>query len=190
MGKDSSPSVPFEFNADSGTINGKVLGTRMTALGAVGWASLQAELDSTFMTGGSVILQRMGYSYGLYLGRVAKQKALKSGKKLGPNGPFDVLLEASKDEGWGRMTLNTGDFTLGAVRLIVKDCFFCLFEKKGSTPKCHYLTGVIGGVADEITALNHRVIEGRCVAKGDNLCEIIIERVTAQSTGTSPSILI
>jgi len=182
LGKDKQGETPLNFDPEGGVINDKTMGARVLVLGSVGWASIENELDSTFMTGGSVILQRMGYSYGRFLGRLTKAMALKSNKKVTPETSWDTLLKASKDEGWGRLSLNSGDFTLGVVRLILKDCVFCLHDKQGTMPRCHFVTGVAGGVADEITGFNHRVTEGRCVAKGDTLCEIILERVSQPET--------
>ena len=151
------------------------------AIASFGWASLQAELQSTFMTGGSVILQRMGYSYGRYLAKLARQKALRTKKTLTPGSALDILLEASRDQGWGRLTLNGGDFAIGNVSLVMKNCFFCLHEKKGTSATCHFLVGLVVGVADEVTGSSHKASEARCVSKDDGLCEIRVERVAQQA---------
>jgi len=155
------------------------------AIGSFGWASLQAELQSTFMTGGSVILQRMGYSYGRYLAKLAKQKALKTKKTLVASSVLDVLEEASSEQGWGKLSLNGGDFDIGSVNLVMKNCFFCLHEKRGSVATCHFLVGLVVGVTDEITGLSHKAQEGRCEVKGDGLCEVKIERVTQPTPGST-----
>ena len=155
------------------------------AIGSFGWASLQAELQSTFMTGGSVILQRMGYSYGRYLAKLAKQKALKTKKTLVASSVLDVLAEASSEQGWGKLSLNGGDFDIGSVNLVMKNCFFCLHEKRGSFATCHFLVGLVVGVTDEITGLSHKAQEGRCEVKGDGLCEVKIERVTQPTPGST-----
>lgn len=189
MGKDQKTSIPLIVDQESGTVTEAAMGYRLMTLAAQGWAGIKAELDSTFMTGGSVILQRMGYSYGRYLGRFAKAKALKDNKKLTPSSTWDILLEASRLGGWGKLSINTGDFTMGVVRLILKDCIFCLHDKRGTVANCHFLVGVVGGAADEVTGYNHRVIEGRCRATGDTLCEIILERVSQQEEGAGEPVV-
>ena len=143
----------------------------------VGWANLSVELESTFMSGSSVILQRMGYAYGKYLAKVAKQSAAKQKKQVTPKSILNIMMEAAKSHGWGMMTLGGGDFETGAATLIVKDCFFCMHEKKGTASKCYFLVGILGGVADEVAGMSHRVSEGRCSAKDDGLCEFRAERV-------------
>lgn len=185
MGKDQKPSTPLVADQESGTVTEVAMGSRVMTLAAQGWAGIKAELDSTFMTGGSVILQRMGYSYGRYLGKFAKLKAIKDNRKLTPNSTWDILLEASRIGGWGKLSINTGDFNLGVVRLVLKDCIFCLYDKQEAAANCHFLVGVVGGAADEVTGYNHRVIEGRCKGMGDTLCEIILERVSQQEEGTA-----
>lgn len=158
----------------------KSLNSRVMAIASFGWASLQSELQSTFMTGGSVILQRMGYSYGRYLARLAKQRALRARKTLTPSSVLDILLEASSDQGWGKLSVIGGNFEIGSVNLVMKNCFFCLHEKKGSFATCHFLVGLVVGVADEVTGFSHKASESRCVSKDDGLCEIKVERVTQQ----------
>ena len=150
-------------------------------IASFGWASLQAELQSTFMTGGSVILQRMGYSYGRYLARQAKQRASKTKKTVASSSALDILLEASRDQGWGKLSLSGGDFKMGSANLVMKDCFFCLHEKKGTSATCHFLVGLVVGVTDEVTGFSHKASEPRCVSKDDGLCEIKLERVAQQA---------
>ncbi len=180
MGKEEETAPPFLADPEAGTISGKFLQSRVMAIASFGWASLQSELQSTFMTGGSVILQRMGYSYGRYLAKLAKQKATKSKKQVGAATALDVLLEASRDQGWGKLSLVQGDFQIGSVNLVMKNCFFCLHEKKGSAATCHFLVGLVVGVADEVTGYSHKGSESRCASKDDGLCEVKIERVAQQ----------
>ena len=182
MGKDDQLASQFASDPEDGTIVGKVLQTRVMAIGSFGWASLQAELESTFMTGGSVILQRMGYSYGRYLAKQAKQRASKAKGTITPASPLDILLEASRDQGWGRLSLSGGDFQVGTVNLVMKNCFFCLHEKKGASATCHFLVGLVVGVTDEVTGFSHKASEARCMSKDDGLCEIRVERVTQQAS--------
>jgi predicted hydrocarbon binding protein len=113
----------------------------------------------------------MGYSYGRYLGRVARSES------KGPDEALEALQEFASEAGLGELALNSGDLVSGQARVILKNCFFCLHIKESSEPVCHILTGIVGGVVDEIIGKNHRVLEERCIAKGDAFCEISIERV-------------
>lgn len=169
--KETPPPDLFAIDLGHGTIKRKSDGVRVMALGSPGWATLQQELSSTFISGAAVILQRMGYSYGKYIGGVAKSQ------QKSPQEALDTLHSFARDSGWGELVLNGGDLYSGQARLILRECIFCLHIKEASEPVCHMLVGLIGGVADEIIGGTHRVIEEKCAAKGDKVCEILIERV-------------
>lgn len=175
MVKEKEIPVRYDIDEEHGIVKDKVLDSRILVLGSYGWATVQAELDSTFITGGSVILQRMGYSYGRYLGQLIK----KMFEKKDPV-PVAVqaLIQLVKGAGWGNMTLTGGDLSQGVLNLAVRDCLFCMHMKKGTEPRCYFLAGTVAGFADAITGNQHRSHEGRCIAKEDNVCEIILERVS------------
>lgn len=169
--KEVQPDDLFAIDRQHGIIKRKSDGVRVLALGSPGWATLQKELSSTFISGAAVILQRMGYSYGRYIGRVSKSQ------QRSPREALDTLQAFSKESGWGELVLNGGDLYAGQARLMLRECIFCLHIKEASEPVCHMLVGLIGGVSDEIIGGTHRVIEEKCVGKGDNVCEIVVERV-------------
>ncbi len=180
MPKDKAPLPPsYDVDSDGGIVKGDVLGSRVVVFGSYGWANIEAELNSTFVTGGSVILYRMGYSYGKYLGLVAKQRA----NKVDPSSiAVDLMINVAKTSGWGNMTLNGGALAQGVLRLIIKDCLFCVHLKKGAEPRCSFLAGVAAGIADEVTGANHTAREERCIAKDDLVCEIVLERTAAAAS--------
>jgi predicted hydrocarbon binding protein len=169
--KDLSKDNPFDIDPEHGTITRKSDGIRVFTMGSVGWASLQKELASTFISGANVILQRMGYSYGRYLGNVAKARQVTAQEAL------ESLQRFSKESGWGELVLNGGDLFSGQARLLMRNCIFCLHIEGAQEPVCNMLSGLIQGVAEEIIGADYRVIEEKCVAKGDAFCEVAIERV-------------
>lgn len=155
-----------------GIVTRKEDGTRVIALGSHGWATIERELESTFITGAAVILQRVGYSYGRAMGRAAKKQ------EIAPEMAFDAMQSLARESGWGGFTLNSGDLNRGEARITVRDCFFCLHAKESAEPVCFVLVGLVAGMADEILGVSHRVTEEKCIAKGDNICEILIERLS------------
>lgn len=173
MGKEkkAQETPAFESDLEMGVIRRKSDGGRVMAVGSVAWVTLEHELASTFVTGAAVILQRMGYSYGRYVGKVA----IANGRE--PTDALDVIVRHAKEAGWGRISLNSGDLQTGQARLVVRDCFFCLHWKDSVSPVCFMLSGFVNGVVDEMLSRNHRVLEQRCIAKGDNICEINIEKL-------------
>lgn len=146
-------------------------GSRFIAMESHGWATIEKELESTFITGAAVILQRVGYSYGRAVGRAAKKQ------EVTPEQTFEVMQKVARGSGWGGFTLNSGDLMGGTAGITVKGCFFCLHARESTEPICHVLAGLVNGMADEIIGVSHRVTEGKCIAKGDAVCEILIERL-------------
>ena len=161
---------PFDIDPQHGIIKRKSDGSRVIAIGSLGWANLEKELTSTFVSGAAVILQRMGYSYGSYLGAMARSQEKTEQDAL------EALQGFSRESGWGELVLNGGDLSGGQARLVLRNCIFCLHIEEASEPVCYMLTGLIGGVADQIIGGTHRVLEESCVAKGDAFCEIVVER--------------
>ena len=161
----------LDVDLTKGIVIRKEDGSRVIALGARGWATIERELQSTFITGAAVILQRVGYSYGRSVGRAAK------GQEIAPEQTFEVIQSLARESGWGGLSLNSGDLSRGEARISVRDCFFCLHSGEATEPVCHVLVGLIGGMADEIVGVSHRVLEEKCIAKGDAVCEILIERL-------------
>jgi predicted hydrocarbon binding protein len=171
---EKEPKAEFlDVDLARGTVTRKDDGSRVIALGSHGWATIEKELQSTFITGAAVILQRMGYSYGRAMGREAKRQ------DIAPEQTFEVIQSLARESGWGGLTLNSGDLFGGEARITVRDCFFCLHATEATEPVCHILTGLVGGIADEIIGVSHRVTEEKCIAKGDAVCEILIERLSS-----------
>ena len=162
---------PYDVDLEKGIVTRKADGTRVIAMGSHGWATIEHELASTFITGAAVILQRVGYAYGRAMGRAARTGDTP------PDEAFSALQSLARESGWGQLSLNSGDLYGGQARIVVRGCFFCLHAREATEPICHVLVGLIGGIADEIIGATHRVSEEKCVAKGDTLCEILIERV-------------
>jgi predicted hydrocarbon binding protein len=161
----------LDVDLTKGTVTRKDDGTRVIALGSRGWATIEKELQSTFITGAAVILQRIGYSYGRAMGRAAKKQ------EIAPEQTFEAIQSLARESGWGGLTLNSGDLFGGDARITVRDCFFCLHATEATEPVCYILTGLVNGMADEIIGVSHRVTEEKCIAQGDAVCEILIERM-------------
>jgi len=161
----------YNVDLEHGIVTRKADGQRVVALESHGWTTIEKELESTFMTGGSVILQRVGYSYGRAMGRAAKAK------QVTPEETFDTMQMMARQSGWGTLILSSGDLFGGEARVTVRDCFFCLHARESPEPVCHVLVGLINGIADEIIGVTHRASEEKCIAKGDAVCEVLIERV-------------
>src|SRR5712692_9563524 len=91
-----------------------------------GWATIERELESTFVTGAAVIMQRVGYSYGRAMGRAARNQ------EIPPEQTFEQMQALARESGWGLFTLSSGDLYGGMARITVRDCFFCLHAAESS----------------------------------------------------------
>ncbi|HEV2138976.1 MAG TPA: 4-vinyl reductase [Nitrososphaerales archaeon] len=161
----------FDVDLEHGAVTRKVDGSRVMMMGSHGWATIERELESTFVTGAAVIMQRVGYSYGRAMGRAARNQ------QLPPEQTFEQMQELARESGWGQFTLSSGDLFGGMARITVRDCFFCLHARESTERVCFVLAGLVGGIADELIGSTHRVTEERCIAKGDAVCEVLVERV-------------
>ena len=161
----------FDVDLDHGVVTRKADGSRVFTMDSRGWATVEQELASTFITGAAVILQRVGYAYGRAMGRAIRREQGEQEDVLG------VIQGIARESGWGQLGLNSGDLYGGQAKIIVRGCFFCLHAREATEPVCHVLVGLIGGLADELIGGTHRVIEEKCIAKGDAVCEILAERV-------------
>jgi predicted hydrocarbon binding protein len=168
----------FEIDSEKGTIRNTSLESRVAVFGSLGWALMEVELDSIFITGAVVIIQRMGYSYGKYLGQLFKRKA----DKVDPvSTALSEFVKVAKESGWGNFSHTGGDIRMGTFTVVARDCIFCANVKKRKDSRCHFLVGVLAGLADEVTGVNHRAREEACIAKEDTYCEFIVERVAEQT---------
>ena len=170
--QDEEKEEVLEVDLERGVVTRKFDGSRVMALGSRGWATIEKELHTTFVTGAAVILQRLGYSYGRAMGRAAKNQ------ELPPEQTFEVIQTLARESGWGQFSLSSGDIYHGEARIAVRDCFFCLHTRDATEPVCHVLAGLIAGLADEIIGVSHRVMEEKCIGKGDAVCEILIESLS------------
>ena len=70
----------------------------------------------------------------------------------------------------------TGDIRYGSrFTVAVANCVFCEKEELASTPQCGFLEGILKGIADRVFGTPHKVLEERCAATGEALCQFIVE---------------
>jgi predicted hydrocarbon binding protein len=169
--KKETDSVAYGVDNEKGIVTRKIDNTRVITVSSYAWATLERELTTTFLSGGAVILQRMGYSYGKHIAKVAMKESNDNDSVL------EMILDFIAESGWGKPILSGGDLSTGQARIALKNCFLCEHVKDSKEPVCHMFVGLIAGISDEIFGSNHRVVESRCVAKGDPFCEVSVEKI-------------
>ena len=158
------------FLAPSGEIRDPKLGGRVFLLAASAWAEMRNGLyESVSEPAGRALLWHMGKRYGFSLGSRAKAGVNSRAKAL------RLLAEMATYSGWGLVNLN-GDLENGAkIEVEFRNCVFCFGVKDAKSPECHFLTGVISGIAEAVFGREFKVSEERCSAMNHEKCYFIVE---------------
>lgn len=163
----------FDRDYDKGTITSRKAKVRALLLAAPAFAIMQEELYRVFSTGASIILMNFGRPYG---------KNLAISEKRYTDNPVNILNSLTRlaaTAGWGRVTLAGDKVYEDHLRVVVRNCVFCEYVEKRGTPSCYFLAGVIAGIAEELYGDQTRVSEEKCISKGDDHCEFLVQRVDA-----------
>ena len=121
-----------------------------------------------------------GYTAWLYqLGIALGKSAYRSNKEL-IGEDFEKLLKLGsvmfEQVGFGRVKIVEADALKGRVVIRVSDSFECeLYKGQTSEPSSFFIKGMLKGYFDELIKRDVKVIETKCIAKGDPYCEFIIE---------------
>ncbi len=126
---------------------------------------MEDALQQVFTSGAFVIIATMAKSCGRWL---CKNFIAKSASVMEALEKFSELMS---QRNWGEFSFSEVDFKNGAGRIAVKNCFESRKRGGADKPCCHFLTNFVAGFLSELFAKNIRVIERKCVAKGDDLCE-------------------
>jgi len=140
-------------------------GSRIFVMSASGWASIKKELADTFPTESGIILERMGYSYGADL-------ASSLGRASDKIGAFGLYVATN---GWGKLTVLTGDPLGTSSSLGLNGCVFCSSMKGDPSLGCTFFTGVLHGLLDELADEEHAITESKCECRGDPVCQFDVE---------------
>ena len=141
-------------------------GWRVVILGQTGMAGIFQDIQSTFGTGGDVILHKGGLVYG-------KDLVEFLGRKMGKDfvvQNFEYALGLLSAGGWGVPALAKVDLDTLAATVTVAGCFECE-GKKSSKPMCAFERGTFAGVAGAIFGVEFECVETKCSGRGDELCE-------------------
>ncbi len=123
---------------------------------------------------GPVTATSFQYEIGRNGGRVYVRLLGKAGYKLGD---FQAMQKAANRfgtmAGWGKLEVVESDPTTRFVRVRWRNGL-SVRNKRGKTPVCHFVRGVMTGAAEEAWGQRCESIEIYCEGKGDSYCEAII----------------
>jgi predicted hydrocarbon binding protein len=90
---------------------------------------------------------------------------------------ISTMMELQEMMGWGNITIKQFDLEKKYIELHWKsEIAQSLFEKFGKQkePMCSWPMGVVTGALEELTGLKLKVKEIKCIAKGDDHCELVL----------------
>ena len=142
-------------------------GTRVVILGSQAIVNMFGALEKVFGTGGSVIIQQQGMSYG-------KAMAEELGKTL-PR-PYMIRnykygMQLLMATGWGIPTVIRAYDDLSRADVRVDDCFECQGRKSGK-PAGYFISGYLAGAFSYLSGKELHGKETKCVSAGAEYCEI------------------
>ncbi len=126
------------------------------------------------------------YQVGVRMGRGLSKKHVSLSKELGVDDPFDVVrriaLPLFQSLGYG-----LGEVEKRGEDIIVRkyECIECTSLKEileenpglltgGESPECSMVRGIIEGAVSEIMGVEYESREEKCVARGDEYCELVL----------------
>ncbi len=130
-------------------------------------------LDEVFESGAYVILFEMGHRVGRrFVEEVRERFGVDKLRALQVLGSFAVA------RGWCVPELVEWDEQKPRLVVRMHNLFTCKpFAGQREAPTGHFMRGVLAGIVEELTGASVKVVETRCVAKGDPYCEFVVERV-------------
>ena len=142
-------------------------GARVVMLETAALVNMFDSLQNLFGTGGAVIIQQQGFSYG-------KAQAADLGKTLTRpymmrNYKYGLMMLMAT--GWGIPTVLKANTNLTEVTVRMDECFECVGRKRGRVG-AHFVSGYFAGI---FSYLSGKALHGRetaCVALGSDHCEI------------------
>ena len=121
-----------------------------------------------------------GYTAWLYqLGIALGKSAYKSNKEL-IGEDFEKLLKIGsvmfEQVGFGKVKIVEADALKGKVVIRISDSFECeLYKGQTNEPSSFLIKGMLKGYFDELIKRDVKIVETKCIAKGDPYCEFVIE---------------
>jgi len=120
----------------------------------------------------AVFLYHLAYSGGKFLAKYFSEKLGLKGKEL-----LVEILKAYQAGGWGKIELVECDFHKDRIVLRLHNSIECKIFKGSNKTASQFIRGHISGLLSELLKANVRVMESKCIAKGDQYCEFHMEKV-------------
>ena len=134
------------------------------------WA-LWSAFEKIFAHSGLImVLYEVGKKIGQHAARRISEMFGLKGKEL-----LEALAQAGQATGWAITEIKEVDFERSSATIIVKDCFEAIAWRKKPYAVCHWTRGYLAGYLSVVFNKPVEATETKCLAKGDEYCEFVIE---------------
>ncbi len=120
----------------------------------------------------AVFLYHLAYSGGKFLAKYLSERLGLKGKEL-----LIEILKVYQASGWGRVELVTYDLRSMNIVMRLYDSIECKVFRGSGRPASQFIRGHLSGLISELLGTDLRVMERKCIAKGDPYCEFHSEKV-------------
>lgn len=114
-------------------------------------------------------------SRGGFEGGSLSTKAYKEEFGLSNEEVVDYMCNMGSQLGWGKFKLV--DLNNDRLTVDVQNSAFAEMYGKSENPVCHMIEGVLAGLGKTILESDVKSTEEKCVAKGDDICRFVVEKV-------------
>lgn len=157
--------MTFELDEKNGIINDKVTGERCVIFCKSRMQEMFSRLFETFGTGALVIWREMSKSTG---------KRLVNGTSENITADTDLFLETYvqrfMEAGIGRIEVVEFKPEEGEAKFRIYDNFFAELHHQEWTA-CDYVKGLVAGIYEQMVLETPKIVETKCIGKGDPYCE-------------------
>jgi predicted hydrocarbon binding protein len=164
----------FRYDPEKEILENTLLMSRVMVLDADFIKALSSSLTKTFQTGATVILYHMGLAYGELLG----QRILESGGLSTQTQNAYRQRYASLAIGkfkWPSLAALAASGAPAQLTVTLGDSFFAKSIGRTGQPECHVVRGILEGTAKVILKKDYQCQEVKCLSKGDQFCEFLIQ---------------
>jgi len=156
-----------------GLIFSKTSNARVFLVASRSWGEMEARLFEKFSSGAAVMLDEMGYSYGMGLAKEGKKYYSDPAKLIG------AVRNLGNVSGWGTFEVS-GDLGTGRMlEITVRDCIFCEGRQPEAANSCQLLVGLIRGLTEVTFGSPFAVTETGCEGQKGGVCKFRAQRKQA-----------
>lgn len=156
----SIPAIPHMRGREGDTLTKKGILLRFETLSEIK-SALEALLSPSAAT---IILYQLAKNCGM------RSCERIMGKNTRKEEVFERLSELKNEENWGKLFFQDLDLEKGSGRVLIEDSFEAVTYKT-SQPSCHFFRGFLAGFLSTLFGKSITVVEEKCTAIGDKLCE-------------------